>query len=196
MYTLQGKSRPTRHVCFPRQSTYAQHTLPAGGPHTWQNFVSHQQGWMDALLPRQSAPDSTSQPGWVVRRTRLNFSPNTTIEAVRLSQSPVGGRLLGLSGPYHRPAIGTFNTCSRVPTLRSLTDTGGGYHIENLRIATSLSPPFPSEGSTDPPIAPPGLRLSKQHLLIELEGKTNPKSREWEHPLDFYNNLPSTHSMS
>jgi hypothetical protein len=34
---------------------------------------------------------------------------------------------------------------------QSLTDKGGGYHIENLGIATSLSPPFPSEGSTDPP---------------------------------------------
>jgi hypothetical protein len=151
MYTLQGKTWPTWHVRFPRQSMYARCTLPVGGPRTWQPFTSRWQGWMDALLPRKSAPDSTSQPGWVVCRTRLSFFPNTTIEAVCLSQAPVSGRLLGLPGPYHRHVIGTFNTCSRVPTPRSLTDAGGGYHIENLRISTALSPPFTSKGSTDPP---------------------------------------------
>jgi hypothetical protein len=102
------------------------------------------------LLLRKIAPDSTSQLGWVVHRTRLSSSLKTAIEAVDLSQAPVDGRLLGLPGPYHRHAIGTFNTCSWVPTSRSLTDTGGGYHIENLGIATPLFPPFPSEGSTDP----------------------------------------------
>jgi hypothetical protein len=90
-------------------------------------------------------------PPLSVHGTRLSFSPNTAIEAVHLSQAPVGGRLLGLPGPHHRHAIGTFNTCSRVPTPRSITDTGRGYHIENLKIATSLSTPFPSKVSTDPP---------------------------------------------
>jgi hypothetical protein len=107
-------------------------------------------GWI-LLLQRKSAPDSTSQPGWVAHGTRLSFSPKTTIEAVGLSQAPVDGRWLGLPGPYHRHAIDTFNTCSWVPTPQSLIDTGGGYHIENLGLATTLSPPFPSEGSTDPP---------------------------------------------
>jgi hypothetical protein len=42
------------------------------------------------------------------------------------SQTSIDGRLLGLPGSYHQHAIGTFNTCSRVATPRSLTDTGGG----------------------------------------------------------------------
>jgi hypothetical protein len=50
----------------------------------------------------------------------------------------VGGEVLtkwlhsyiSLLGLYHQHAIGTFNTCSRVPTPRSLTDTGKGYHTE------------------------------------------------------------------
>jgi hypothetical protein len=90
----------------------------------------------------------------VVCGTRLSFSPNTAIEAVRLNQASVGDRLLGLPGPYHRHAIGTFNTFSQVPTPRSLIDADGGYHIENIRIATTLSALFPSEGSTDPPNVP------------------------------------------
>jgi hypothetical protein len=158
MYTLQGKIRPTRHIRFPRQSTYARHTLPTDGPRTWQPFMSHQQGWMDT-----TTPDSTSQPGWVARGTCLSFSPKTGIEAVGSSQAPVDGRLLGLSGTYHRHAIDTFNTCSRVPTPRSLTDTGEGYHIKNLRIGTTLSSPFPSEGSIDPPKWPRSVSIFIQH---------------------------------
>jgi hypothetical protein len=99
----------------------------------------------------------------VIRVTRLNFSPNTAIEAVRLSQTSVDNMLLGLPGPYHWHAIGMFNNCSRVPTPQSLTDTSGGYHIENLRIATALSPPFPSEGSTDPPNGPARPQIIQQH---------------------------------
>jgi hypothetical protein len=154
MYILQGKTWATWHVRFPCQSMYTQFTLPMGGPCTWQPFASHRQGWTDALLLRKSALDSTSQPGWVVHGTHLSFSPNTAIEAVCLSQAPIDGRLLGLPNPYHRHMIGTFNTCSRVSTPRSLTDTGVGYHIENLGIATTLSLPFPSDGSTDPPNGP------------------------------------------
>jgi hypothetical protein len=160
---MQGKTRPTRHVRFPRQSTYARYMLPTGGPHTWKPFTLTQQSWTDSLLPRKSAPDSTYQPSWVVCGTYLSFSPNTVIEVVRLSQTSVGNRLLGLPGAYHRHVIDTFNTCSWVPTPRSLTDTGGGYHKENLRIATSLFPPFSSEGSTDPPKWPHPISLFYPH---------------------------------
>jgi hypothetical protein len=45
-------------------------------------------------------------------------------------QTFIDSTLLGLPGPYHRHAIGTFKTCSQVPTPWSLIDTGGGYHTE------------------------------------------------------------------
>jgi hypothetical protein len=123
------------------------------------------------LLPRKSAPDSTSQLSWVAYGTRPSFSPKIAIEVVGLSQAPVDGRLLGLPGSYHRHAIGTFNTCSRVPTPRSLTDTGECYHIENLRIATTLSPPFPSEGSTDPPNGPAWSQIIHNNYQLNWRGK-------------------------
>jgi hypothetical protein len=140
------------------------------GSHTRQPFTLTQQSWTDSLLLRKSAPDSTSQPSWVVHRTCLSFSPNTSIEAVCLSQTSVDNRLLGLSGLYHWHAIGTFNTCSRVPIPRSLTITGGGYHIENLGIATTLSPPFPSEGSTDPPTSPARSQIIRNNFHLNWRG--------------------------
>jgi hypothetical protein len=123
------------------------------------------------LLPIKGVPDSTSQPGWMAHGTRLSFSPKTVIEAIGLGQASVDNRLLGLPGPYHRHAISTFNTCSRVSTPRSLTDTDGGYHIENLRITTSLSPFFLSEGSTDPPNGPVRSQIIHNNYELNWRGK-------------------------
>jgi hypothetical protein len=162
---LISKSRGDSNRCIPcreklnQHATYAFHASPRTSGVRFLRAIPVRDNlfWVIdrvgriLVLPRKSVPDSTSQPGWVARGTHLNFPPKIAIEAVGLSQAPVDGRLLGLPGPYHRHVIGTFNTCSRVPTPRSLTNTDGGYHIENLRIATALSSPFPSEGSTDPP---------------------------------------------
>jgi hypothetical protein len=190
MYTMQEKIWPTRHVRFPRQSTYARRMLPMCDSHTRQHFTPTQQSWTDSLLPRKSALDSTSQPGWVVHGTHLSFSLNTAIEAVRLSQTSVDNRLLGLPGPYHQHAIDTFNTCSRVPIPQSLTDIDGGYHIEKPQNSPSL-PRVP----LIPLMAPPGLRLSA--IITNWTGEgTSPKSHEWEPPLDFYHNLPSKNSIT
>jgi hypothetical protein len=141
------------------------------------------------LLLRKRAPDT-------IRGSTPSFTPEPVNEVGGVSQAPIGDQLLGLPGPYHRHVIGTFNTCSRVPTPRSLTDTGGGYHIENLRIATTLSPPLHSEGSTDPPNGPAQSQIIQTTSTNSTRERTSPKSREWEPPLDFYHNLPSTHSMS
>jgi hypothetical protein len=154
MYTLQGKTRSIRHVRFSCQSTYARCTLPVGGLCTWQPFTSHQQCWTDPTAPEKKGSRHNPHSGWVIRRPTTQFLSQHNHWSSNESRTSVDSRLLGLPGPYHRHAVDTFNTCSWVPTPRSLTDIDEGYHIENLRIATTLSPPFPSEGSTDPPNGP------------------------------------------
>jgi hypothetical protein len=64
--------------------------------------------------------------GWPIHGSVPSFSPITTNEAVGKSQAFIDIWLLCLTGSYHRHGIGTFNTCSRWSTHRSLTDTGGG----------------------------------------------------------------------
>jgi hypothetical protein len=52
----------------------------------------------------------------------------------------VGERMFGevvtqlhrLTGPIYQHTISTFNTCSRGPTHRSLTDTGRGYNLRDV----------------------------------------------------------------
>jgi hypothetical protein len=128
--------------------------------------------------------------------THLNFSPNTTIEVVGLSQASVDDRLLGLLGPYYRHMIGTFNTYSWGPTHRSLTDTGGGYNLGGSGLPHHTPQLFRPTVSTFHLRVPPSLRLSIQQLSTELKGRSNPKSHEWEPPLDFYCNLSSKHSIT
>jgi hypothetical protein len=66
MYTLQGKTWPTRHVRFPHQSMYAQCTLPTGSLRTWQPSMSCWQSWTESLLLRKRAPNTiySTPVGW------------------------------------------------------------------------------------------------------------------------------------
>jgi hypothetical protein len=77
--------------------------------------------------------------GWPIRGSIPNFSFEPTNEAVDKAKISINSRLLGLPGPYHRHAIGTFNTYSRGPTRRSLTDTDGATTLEVLACHVPLS---------------------------------------------------------
>jgi hypothetical protein len=54
------------------------------------------------------------------------------------------GESQNIPGTYHRHAIGTFNTCLRGPTHRSLTDTGGGYNLGGAGLPHTHSSTFPT----------------------------------------------------
>jgi hypothetical protein len=96
----------------------------------------------------------------VAHGTCLSFSSNAAIEAVGLSQASIDDGLLGLLGPYHQYAIGTFNTCSRGPTHRSLTDTGGDYNLRHVGFSHTTPRPFQPMGFTFHLRVPPGLQLN------------------------------------
>jgi hypothetical protein len=129
MYTLQGKTRPIWHVRFPRQSTYARHTLPTGGPRTWQPFTRRRQILTDPTAPEKKGFRHNAQHAdGPIHGSIPSFSPELANEAGGVSQAPVGDQLLGIPDSYHRHAISTFNSCSRGPTHWSLTDTSGGYN--------------------------------------------------------------------
>jgi hypothetical protein len=123
------------------------------------------------LLLRKKGSRHNPQPDWVIRWSATQFLSQHSHWSSNKSQISVDNRLLHLPGPYHWHAIGTFNTCSRVPTPRSLTDTGWANHIDNLRIAISLSPPFPSEGSTDPPNGSAWSQINHNNYQMNWRGK-------------------------
>jgi hypothetical protein len=162
MYTLQGKTRPTWHLRFPRQSTYAWRTLPAGGPCMWQPFTRRWQIWTDPTAPeKRGSWHNPQHVGWPVRGSVPSFSPEPANEAGVVRQAPDDDQLLGLPGLYHRHGIGTFNTCSWGPTERSLIDTGEGYNLGGAGSPHTHSLTFPTSCPHFPLMAPSGLHFNQ-----------------------------------
>jgi hypothetical protein len=151
---------------------------------------------MDTTAPEKSAPDSTSQSGWVARRTCLSFSLNTIIEAVGLNQASADDKLLGLLDPYHQHAISTFNTWLRGPTHRSLTDTGECYNLRGAELPHHTPWPSQSMVLSFPPKCPTQSQVNHPIITNWTRQGTKPKSHEWEPPLDFYWKLTYKHNMS
>jgi hypothetical protein len=70
-----------------------------------------------------------------------------------------------LLGPYHQHVIGTFNTCSRGPTHRSLTDIGGGYNLGGAGLPHTTPRPSQPAVSTFPYWPCPVSSLTKFHQI-------------------------------
>jgi hypothetical protein len=113
------------------------------------------------LLPRKRAPDIThSTPA---DRFMGPYPVSLLSQLMKQGHKPssCGGPLLGLPGPYHRHVIGTFNTCSRGPTHRSLTDTGGGYNLRCAGLPHTTLRPSQLVVSTFHLRASPGLQFNQ-----------------------------------
>jgi hypothetical protein len=94
-------------------------------------------------------------------RVRTQFLSRSNQWSSGESQTSINSRLLGLLGPYHRHAIGTFNTCSWGPTHRSLTDTGEGYNLGGAGSPHTHSLTFPTSCLHFPLRAPPSLQFNQ-----------------------------------
>jgi hypothetical protein len=107
----------------------------------------------EKVLPTQ--PDD-----WLIRGSIPSFFSKPASEAVGLKPPSVDDRLLGLLAHKHQYAIGTFNTCSRGSTYRSLTDPGGGYNLGGAGLSHITPRPFQQAVSTFHLRAPPSLQFN------------------------------------
>jgi hypothetical protein len=130
------------------------------GPHitTFRTFINRvEQGhcsWEKGLLTQSIARRLTDP--WV----RIQFLSWANQWSSGENQTSINSRLLGLPDPYHRHAISTYNTCSRGPTHRSLTDMGGGYNLGGAYLPHIHSPTFSTSCLPFPLVAPPGLQFN------------------------------------
>jgi hypothetical protein len=141
---------------------------------------SHQQSWAGPLLPRKRASDkfhSTSAYRFVgLYPVSL---PRLPLKKWGQSQPSVDGRLLGLPDPYIRHEISTFNTCSRGPTHRSLTNIDGCYNLGGAGFHITLSD-LPSRRSSAFHLrAPPGLKLSNLNISLKWKWCEAPVTDQW-----------------
>jgi hypothetical protein len=92
---------------------------------------------------------------------------------------PMVTHYISLLGPYHQHAIGTFNTCSRGPTERSLIDTGGVYNLGGVGLPHTHSPTFPSSCLRFPLKAPLGLHFNQATTINQSFEFKGPMAATW-----------------
>jgi hypothetical protein len=142
------------------------HVHPAYTSCEWSPYVAtfHDSS---TELDRVTAPEKNGSrhnpqhTGWPIRRSIPSFSLEPTNEAVEKAKTSINSRLLGLPGPYHRHAIGTFNTWSWGSTHRSLTNTGGGCNLGGANLPHTHSLTFPTSCLHFFLWAPPGLQFNQ-----------------------------------
>jgi hypothetical protein len=161
MYTLQGRTQPTRHTLFTLSSRVVHdHTYLTRS--TYSNIsYSRQQIWTNPLHSRRMAPDTIHSTTAIRSRVCTQLLSHNSQRAVEKSQAPVDHQLLDLLGLYHRHANGTFNTCSWGPIERSLINAGGDYNLGGVDLPHTHSPTFPTSCLHFPLVAPPGLHFNQ-----------------------------------
>jgi hypothetical protein len=143
-WLLISESRDNSNRCTPCREKIDQHaTRFPRSVHVWPLTIRISRGPRIATFHKVINSDGQSHcsrekgswhnpqhDGWPIHGFVPSFSHEPAIEAVGVKPPSVDNRLLGLPGLYHWHVIDTFNTCSRGPTHRSLTDTGRGYSFE------------------------------------------------------------------
>jgi hypothetical protein len=140
------------HACpayaFYRQSSYVTtfHWLPRN-----ENMSLHPKKVL-ATKDRLAQPSS-----WVTSFLLPCDSPG---EGKR-GFSPMVTQLHQLTRPISPACDWYVHTCSRGPTKRSLTDTGGGYNLGGAGLPHTHSPTFPTSCLRFPLMAPLSLQFNK-----------------------------------
>jgi hypothetical protein len=158
MYTLQGKTRPTRHMLStlsPRMVMYLTRSA-------YSNLLySRQQIWTDPLHPRRRAPD-TIRSTTTIRSTgpypaSLQQPPKSSGKKSS-SCWQLTTRLTGHISPACDRYVQYLLTG---PTERSLIDTGGGYNLGGATLPHTHFPTFPTSYPHFPLVAPSGLQFNQ-----------------------------------
>jgi hypothetical protein len=131
--------------------------LIPGGSNVWKPFANPYYVEIRPLLPGWSLgpqPHSPSKSKSTTRSREVRFDIVVTKAT----------RLIGPHKTQH--AVSTqLKAWHQGQNDAVLNWHGWGLPHRNLRIATTPSPPFPSEYSTDPPTCPPGLATVNKHNL-------------------------------
>jgi hypothetical protein len=154
---LISESHDDSNRCTPcrENSINMTRTLPTpvhtGGPRTWQPFTSRRQSWTESLLLRKRAPDTihstTADRSVGPYLVSLSSQPMKLWRNPNICRQPATRLTEPISPAYDRYVQYLLTGIN--PSV--LKRHRRGLSHKNLRIATTLSPPFPSECSTGPP---------------------------------------------
>jgi hypothetical protein len=152
-------------------------------------------------LNRSTAPEkkgSQHNPqhnGWPIHGFVPSFSLEIANDAVGKSQASVDNQLLGLLGPYTSMWL-LHSILARGINPSVLNRHRWGLQPWMCQLSTSHSATFPTDDLYFPPKGPAWSQVNQSTITKRSKEGTNPKSHEWEPPLDFYRNLSSKYSIT
>jgi hypothetical protein len=163
MYTLQGKTRPTRHVCFLFQSTHARRTLSTSSPRTWQPFTSSHE-FKIWHTPRRSN-DNQRQTGPTVVLGGFILPPMRQPSSREEWFRPNG---YTVTSTYYAHITSMRSVClilAREANPSVLTDTGDAYNLGGVGLPHTHSLTFPTSCLHFPLVAPPDLHFNQVPVI-------------------------------
>jgi hypothetical protein len=161
MYTLQGKTRPTRHMLFtfgPRMTL--DHTYLTWSTYHNLSWITNRFGRIPLHLRNIDSWLHPQHADWSICGSPPSFSPPHRQWNSSLKPRFYRWQATSLTGPIYQYAIDTFNTCSWKPTHWSLTDIGGGYNLGGADFSHITSQPFQPVISTFHLKTPPDLHFN------------------------------------
>jgi hypothetical protein len=164
MYILQGK--PDQHVTRIPRSVYVwSQIIRISRNQCIATFHVVPRGRSRPLHPKEilATKNRPTQPSsWVTPF----FLPHDNLRIGKGDFGQVVTQLHHLTSPIYQHMIGTFNTCPREPTHRSLIDIGGGYNLRDVSFLHHTPRPSQSIVLRFHLRAPPGLRLSNLNINL------------------------------
>jgi hypothetical protein len=125
-----GEARPTCHAHLTLSLCMVpNHTYLTRSAHSNLSWVTDRFGWIPLLSRKRNSRLHPQHVGWPICGSPSSFSPTLNQKNSRLKSGFYRWQATRLTGSIYKYAIGTFNTCLRGSTHRSLTDTGGAYNL-------------------------------------------------------------------
>jgi hypothetical protein len=168
----EGIAETRANLNLAREITWQHYTCEPWRQHEWQQFMTRSKSRTGSYLTL--VPYSMRMPRWT-HHGWPDTIPYIIHKEVRYRPTWWHTKLLSLWDPIKSCMCQyTTQTCSSEPDDRSITNTGGGYHLGAPNFRSDHSSSFPSSIIHFSLIAPPGLILnhftnysSSQHSNLE-----------------------------
>jgi hypothetical protein len=143
---------------------------------------------------KKGSQHNPQHDGWSIHGSVSSFSLEVAIEAMGVKPPSVDDRLLGLPDPLACDRYIQYLLTGVNPSV--LNRHKRGLLPLRCRLSTYHSPTFPTDGLHFLPKGPVRSHFNQSTITKRYKEGTNPKSHEWEPPLDFYRNQSSKHSIT
>jgi hypothetical protein len=192
MYTLQGKTRSTHHTLFTLDpcmvTNHTSHVVCVGNLSIVPMRSKH-----TPTLGRSIGDQRQTGPTVILGHLILPPSQQLWSRGERFWPSDYTAILAHWT---YIPACDQYVQCLLTRANPSVINRHRWeLQLWSCRLSMYHSPIFTTDGLHFPPKGPARYQVKQSNITKRCREGTNPKSHEWESPLDFYRKLSSKHSV-